>query len=89
NSYPPIVRHNAEDFRRFRARWIGNDPRSFAAINRMLAEQDITGDLARIACPALVTAGTHDGLRPPALIEPMARQIPGAPPSSPKGAIRR
>ena len=78
NSYPPVVRHSAEDFRRFRARWIGNDPRSFAAINRMLAAEDITGDLARITCPTLVTAGTHDGLRPPALIEPMARQIPGA-----------
>jgi len=78
NSYPPVVRHNAEDFRKFRARWLGNDPRSFAAINRMLAAQDITGDLVRIACPALLTAGTHDGLRPPSLIEPMSRRIPGA-----------
>ena len=78
NSYPPVVRHNAEDFRRFRARWLANDPHSFAAINRMLAAEDITGDLARIACPALVTAGTHDGLRPPSVIEPMSRQIPGA-----------
>ena len=78
NSYPPVVRHNAEDFRKFRARWLCNDPRSFAAINRMLAAGDITGELTRIACPALVTAGTHDGLRPPSLIEPMSRQIPGA-----------
>jgi 3-oxoadipate enol-lactonase len=78
NAYPPVVRHNAEDFRRFRARWLGNDPHSFAAINRMLAAQDIAGDLERIACPTLVTAGTHDGLRPPSLIEPMARRIPGA-----------
>ncbi len=77
-SYPPVVRHSAEDFRKFRARWLCNDPHSFAAINRMLAAADITGDLARIACPALVTAGTHDGLRPPSVIEPMSQQIPGA-----------
>ena len=77
-SYPPVVRHDADVFSNFRARWLCNDPRSFAAINRMLAENDITGDLARIACPTLVTAGTHDGLRPPSLIEPMSRQIPGA-----------
>ena len=77
-SYPPVVRFNAEDFRKFRARWLGNDPESFAAINRMLAAEDITGELAKVACPPLVTAGRHDGLRPPAMIEPMSRQIPGA-----------
>ena len=37
-SYPPEVRHNAEEFRKFRARWLANDPQSFAAINRMLAD---------------------------------------------------
>ncbi len=77
-SYPPIVRFNAEDFRRFRARWLGNDPESFAAINRMLAAQDITGELGKLACPTLVTAGRHDSLRPSSQIEPMARVIPGA-----------
>jgi 3-oxoadipate enol-lactonase len=78
NSYPPIVRHNADVFRQFRARWLANDPQSFAAINRMLASEDITGELAKIACPTLVTAGQHDSLRSPAVIEPMAKQIPGA-----------
>jgi len=78
NSYPPEVRHNAEDFRRFRARWIANDPESFAAINRMLAESTVTEELPRIACPTLVISCTHDRLRPPSAVEPMARQIPGA-----------
>jgi 3-oxoadipate enol-lactonase len=78
NSYPPIVRHDADVFRQFRARWLANDPQSFAAINRMLAAEDITGELAKIACPTLVTAGRHDMLRAPAVIEPMAKQIPGA-----------
>ena len=78
NSYPPVVRHNADVFREFRARWLANDPQSFAAINRMLAAEDISPELTKIACPTLVTAGRHDGLRPPSIIEPMAKQIPGA-----------
>ena len=78
NSYPPVVRHNPEEFRKFRARWIANDPESFAAINRMLAESTVTEELPRIACPTLVISCTHDGLRPPSAVEPMAKQIPGA-----------
>jgi 3-oxoadipate enol-lactonase len=70
-SYPPVVRHNQEVFAAFRARWLGNDPESFAAINRMLAAENIEHELAE-------TAGRHDGLRPRSVIEPMARQIPGA-----------
>jgi 3-oxoadipate enol-lactonase len=78
NSYPPVVRHNEDVFRQFRARWLANDPQSFAAINRMLAAEDISSELSRIACPTLVTAGRHDALRPSSAIEPMAKQIPGA-----------
>jgi 3-oxoadipate enol-lactonase len=78
NSYPPIVRHSAEVFAAFRARWLANDPESFAAINRMLAAENIEHELREIACPTLLTAGRHDSLRPPSIIEPMARQIPGA-----------
>jgi 3-oxoadipate enol-lactonase len=77
-SYPPIVRHDQETFAAFRARWLGNDPESFAAINRMLAAENIEPELSRIACPTLVTAGRHDTLRPPSVIEPMSRQIPNA-----------
>jgi len=77
-SYPPVVRHDEQVFLEFRARWLANDPESFAAINRMLAAIDISNELSRVACPTLVTAGRHDGLRPSALIEPMAKQIPGA-----------
>ena len=28
-------------------------------------------------CPTLLTAGRHDGLRPPPVIEAMAKQVPG------------
>ena len=78
NSYPPEVRHNAEEFRKFRARWLANDPHSFAAINRMLADGDLSDEVPRIAAPTLVIGCTHDKLRPPASVEPIARQIPGA-----------
>jgi 3-oxoadipate enol-lactonase len=78
NSYPPVVRHDPRAFQQFRARWLGNDPQSFAAISRMLAAEDITPELAKIAVPTLVTAGTHDPLRPRSAIEPLSKQIKGA-----------
>ena len=78
NSYPPEVRHNAEEFRKFRARWLGNDPHSFAAISRMLAVQDLSEELPRVGCPTLVIGCTHDRLRPPAAVELVAKQISGA-----------
>jgi 3-oxoadipate enol-lactonase len=78
NSYPPEVRHDPEEFRKFRARWLANDPQSFAAINRMLADSTVTDELPRIACPTLVVGCTHDKLRPPSAIEPMAKQIRNA-----------
>jgi len=77
-SYPPEVRHDAEHYRAFRARWLANDPRSYGAIYRMLAQTDMTDELPRIACPTLVIAGTHDKLRPPAMVEQVAEAIPGA-----------
>ena len=77
-SYPPVVQLNKDTYNAFRARWLGNDPESFAALNRMLADNDITDELKRIACPTLVTAGRHDPLRPPSVIEPLSKTIPGS-----------
>ncbi|HVZ09688.1 alpha/beta fold hydrolase [Rhodopila sp.] len=77
-SYPPVVRLDEAVFAQFRARWLGNDPESFAAINRMLAGESIEHELPRIACPALFTAGRHDSLRPPSVIRPMSERVPGA-----------
>jgi len=77
-SYPPVVRHDAEQFRKFRARWLANDPASYAAIYRMLAASPPDRDPPLIVCPTLVIAGTHDLLRPPAVVEPIARVIAGA-----------
>jgi 3-oxoadipate enol-lactonase len=78
SSYPPELRRYAARFAAFRARWLGNDPASFGAIYRMLAAMDLQPDLPRIACPVLVIAGALDRTRAPALVEPVARAIPGA-----------
>jgi 3-oxoadipate enol-lactonase len=77
-SYPPEVRHDAEHFREFRARWIANDPRSYGCIYRMLVETNLAPEYGKIGCPTLLLAGIHDKLRPPALVEPIAQAIPGA-----------
>jgi len=77
-SYPPALRGDAARFARFRARWLGNDPTSYGAIYRMLLATDLQPELPKIACPALVLACALDGTRPPALVEPVARAIPGA-----------
>ncbi|QQS12341.1 MAG: alpha/beta fold hydrolase [Rhodospirillales bacterium] len=77
-SWPPVMRGDVARFEAFRARWLGNDPASLAAIFRMLVALDMERDLARLACPVLVLAGRYDQVRPPAVVEPVARAIPGA-----------
>jgi 3-oxoadipate enol-lactonase len=61
-----------------RARLLQNDPRSYAATYRMLCAMDLGDALGRITAPTLVVAGAHDGTRPPALVEPIARAITDA-----------
>jgi 3-oxoadipate enol-lactonase len=77
-SYPAELRSDAQRFAEFRARWLGGDPVSYGAIYRMLIATDISSELPRISCPALVIAGALDRTRPPPLVEPVARAIPGA-----------
>lgn len=77
-SYPPVVRHDAEEFRKFRARWLCNDAASYGLVNRMLLDTTIENDFGKIACPTLVLAGQHDGARPPEQVAPVAKLVPGA-----------
>ena len=77
-SWPTVMRGDVARFETFRARWLGNDPASLAAIHRMLVGLDMLPHLGRIAAPTLVLAGRHDQVRPPAIVEPVARAIPGA-----------
>src|SRR5581483_11266334 len=78
NGYPAELRRDPDRFSAFRARWLGNDPASYAAIYRMLAGLELGKEIAAIACPVLVIAGSLDRVRPPALVEPVARLIPAA-----------
>jgi pimeloyl-ACP methyl ester carboxylesterase len=61
-----------------RCRRLANDPHGVAGLWRMLADLDVSADFPRISCPTLVLAGTRDAVRPPALVETVARAIPGA-----------
>jgi 3-oxoadipate enol-lactonase len=78
NSWPPQVRGDPAAFDAYRGRFLANDPKSYAAINRAFAKFDATPDLASVQCPALVLAGLHDRLRPPAFVRGIAARIPGA-----------
>lgn len=74
-SYPQDLRADAPRFQRYRNRWLANNPRSFAALNRMLASMSMEGRFEQVECEALILSGTHDALRPPADVEAIARRI--------------
>jgi 3-oxoadipate enol-lactonase len=78
NGYAPELRGDIKRFERFRARWLGNDPSSYAAIWRMLANADMQSELTRLSCPVLVIGGSLDRVRPASVVESIAKSIPGA-----------
>jgi 3-oxoadipate enol-lactonase len=78
NGYAPELRGDIRRFERFRARWLGNDPASYATIWRMLAGMDMQRELAGLRCPVLVIGGSLDRVRPPPSAEGVAKAIPGA-----------
>lgn len=77
-SYPEHLRKDPAAYEWYRKKWIAQDPASFAAHGRMLANMDETPNLARIKAKTLVLSGTHDPLRTPAAVKAIADQIPGA-----------
>ena len=77
-SYPETLRDNPERFRRFQAQQSSMDPESFAATFGMLLDAKYLPYLGGIKCPTLVIAGEFDKTRPPSMVEPVARAIPGA-----------
>ena len=78
NGYAPELRGDLKRFERFRTRWLGNDPSSYATIWRMLANAEMQETLGTIKCPALVIGGSLDRVRPPAIAQEVAKTIPGA-----------
>ena len=78
SGYAPELHGDIARFERFRARWLGNDPASYATISRMLVATDMQDELAGLRCPVLVIGGSLDRVRPPPLAEAVAEVIPGA-----------
>lgn len=78
NGYPEELRGDRARFEAWCARWLANDPSSFAAVYRMLAETDLSPELASIKCPVLAIGGEFDRGRPPSRVAPIAQAIPGA-----------
>lgn len=64
-TWPQDMRTDPEAFARFRGIHLGNDPKSYAATYRMLADADFSTVPERIACPVLVLAGRRDPARTP------------------------
>lgn len=58
------------------ARWLGADPEGYAATYRMLIDTDVHAELARIECPTLAIAATHDRFNPPDVVERAVAAIP-------------
>ena len=77
-SYANVLRAARERYERYRMRWICNDPQSYAAINRMGLGLQLDAAIETITCPTLVIGCVHDPLRPPAMVEALARKIPNA-----------
>lgn len=78
NGYPDELRGEGERFAQYRARWLGNDPASYATVYRMLAATDMKDELTRLRCPVLVIGAQLDRTRPPAIAKAVADLIPGA-----------
>ncbi|HEV7275843.1 MAG TPA: alpha/beta hydrolase [Devosiaceae bacterium] len=76
--YPERFRLDEARFASFRARWLANDPESFAATYRMLLDLQIAPVLAALQCPVLAVGGDHDTVRPPDYVQEVARRIAGA-----------
>ena len=77
-SFAEPLRTDAALYEWYRKKWISQDPSSFAAHNRMLANMDEHPNLGKIKAETLILSGTHDPLRTPAAVKAIAEAIPGA-----------
>lgn len=78
HTFPKALRTDDRRVRDFRARALANDPVSYGAYYRMLADLDLSAALSAIRCPTLVLAGEYDGTRPPDMVKSATATIPGA-----------
>jgi 3-oxoadipate enol-lactonase len=58
--------------------FLANDPAGYAATARALGAVDLSAQLGRIGCPALVLVGSDDALTPPETARRLQRGLPSA-----------
>ena len=78
SGYAVELRGDAKRYEKFRARWLGNDPGSFAAIYRMLASTEMEHELRAARLPGAGDRRHLDRVRPPPAAKAVADIIPGA-----------
>lgn len=76
--WPPSLRDNLARAEAVRCRKLGNDPHSFAALYRMVADMDVVADLPHLFCPTLYLAGRFDGTRTPEMVSKIAKATASA-----------
>ncbi|KAF1018438.1 MAG: 3-oxoadipate enol-lactonase 2 [Paracidovorax wautersii] len=77
-SYPELLRGDRQAYDAYVARFITNDPTSYAHVLRALLAVDFTPLWSLITAPVLFAAGTHDLVRTPAATKAAAGQVPRA-----------
>ena len=77
NSWPSEIGDRAA-YATYRGRYMAHDPVCFAALNRSIAQPNVTQLGRDIHKPTMVVAGRFDKVRPPATSEQFAKIIPGA-----------
>jgi 3-oxoadipate enol-lactonase len=68
-AFPDHLWTNDRERRKARARWLGADPKGYAAVYRMLVSAETRKELADVACPVLALAGKYDPYWTPEMIE--------------------
>lgn len=74
--FPDVFNADPERILRFAAQQGSADPDGYKAAYQMLLDGSYRPFLPNIECPTLVAAGIYDPIRPPELVEPVAKLIP-------------
>ncbi|MFP3564542.1 alpha/beta fold hydrolase [Paraburkholderia sp. SIMBA_030] len=77
-SYPDFLRTDEHAYQAYVARFLCNDPTSYAHILRALTNVDFEGVLETITCPTTFISGRHDLVRRSEDIEEIAKRVKGA-----------
>ena len=77
NSWPSNIGDPAA-YATYRGRYMAHDPVCFAALNRSIAQPNVTHLAKDITKPTMVVGGRFDKVRPPAASEAFAKTVPGA-----------